>query len=124
LPRLRHHAFSPVAAARASRSPPPPPTSLLYLLVARARDGREQDGASPSLRTTELLEHNQHVMLPEAAKKIRYLRSDFKRRMEAEGKAMAPADRAKAVEAHLRKVREWVAEALGVAVCHLGQGCS
>lgn len=36
---------------------------------------------------------NPHVMLPEAAKKVRYLRSDFKRRMEADGKAMSPEER-------------------------------
>lgn len=38
-------------------------------------------------------EQNQHVMLPEAAKKVRYLRSDFKRRMEADGKNMSPEER-------------------------------
>lgn len=36
---------------------------------------------------------NQHVMLPEAAKKVRFLRSDFKRRMEADGKTMTPDER-------------------------------
>lgn len=32
-------------------------------------------------------------MLPEAAKKVRFLRSDFKRRMEADGKTMTPDER-------------------------------
>lgn len=36
---------------------------------------------------------NQHVMLPEAAKKVRFLRSDFKRRMDEGGKTMTPDER-------------------------------
>lgn len=36
---------------------------------------------------------NELVMLPEAAKKVRFLRSDFKRRMEADGKTMTPDER-------------------------------
>ncbi|KAG5191142.1 pyrimidine 5'-nucleotidase-domain-containing protein [Tribonema minus] len=79
-----------------------------------------KDGKSSSLRTTELLEHNQHVMLPEAAKKIRYLRSTFKRQMETEGKAMAPADRAKAVEQHLRAVFTTAAQEGGMHMSSFG----
>ncbi|CAN0514710.1 unnamed protein product, partial [Ectocarpus sp. 12 AP-2014] len=41
-----------------------------------------KDGKTPCLKTTDALEQNQHVMLPEAAKKVRFLRSDFKRRMD------------------------------------------
>lgn len=44
-------------------------------------------------RTVCRVVQNQHVMLPEAAKKVRFLRSDFKRRMEADGKAMTPEQR-------------------------------
>ncbi|CAM9237205.1 unnamed protein product [Chrysoparadoxa australica] len=79
-----------------------------------------KDGHSHCLRTTELLEQNQHVMLPDAAKKIRFLRSDFRRRMETEGKTMTPAERSKALEEHLRKVYNVAAMEGGIHMNSIG----
>jgi hypothetical protein len=79
-----------------------------------------KEGSSHCLKTTELLEQNQHVMLPEAAKKIRFLRSEFRRRMEAEGKEMPPAERVKALEEHLRKVYGTAAMEGGIHMNSIG----
>ncbi len=72
------------------------------------------------LKTHELLEQNQHVMLPEAAKKIRYLRTDFQRRMKVEGKSMSNAERIKAMEGHLRKVYNAAAMEGGIHMNSIG----
>lgn len=79
-----------------------------------------KDGKTPCLKTTDALEQNQHVMLPEAAKKVRYLRSDFKRRMEADGKTMTPEERVAALEENLRKVYSVVAMEGGVHMNSIG----
>eukprot|EP00904_Undaria_pinnatifida_P013926 jgi/Undpi1/9664/HiC_scaffold_27.g12120.m1 len=79
-----------------------------------------KDGKTPCLKTTDALEQNQHVMLPEAAKKVRYLRSDFKRRMEADGKTMSPEERVAALEENLRKVYSVVAMEGGVHMNSIG----
>ncbi|CAM9618906.1 unnamed protein product [Ascophyllum nodosum] len=79
-----------------------------------------KDGKGPCLKTTDILEQNQHVMLPEAAKKVRFLRSDFKRRMEADGKGMSPEDRVAALEDNLRKVYSVVSMEGGVHMNSIG----
>lgn len=79
-----------------------------------------KDGKSNSLKTTELLEQNQHVMLPDAAKKIRYIRSEYKRRMEAEGKTMSPAERSKALETMMRQVFAVASQEGGIHMNSIG----
>ncbi|CAN0145968.1 unnamed protein product [Scytosiphon promiscuus] len=79
-----------------------------------------KDGKTPCLKTTDALEQNELVMLPEAAKKVRFLRSDFKRRMEADGKTMTPDERVAALEDNLRKVYSTVAMEGGVHMNSIG----
>ncbi|CAM9805182.1 unnamed protein product [Ectocarpus sp. 4 AP-2014] len=86
-----------------------------------------KDGKTPCLKTTDALEQNQHVMLPEAAKKVRFLRSDFKRRMDEGGKTMTPDERQAsqglalaALEDNLRKVYSVVAMEGGVHMNSIG----
>ncbi|CBN75751.1 Cytosolic 5\'-nucleotidase III-like protein A (cN-III-like protein A) [Ectocarpus siliculosus] len=79
-----------------------------------------KDGKTPCLKTTDALEQNQHVMLPEAAKKVRFLRSDFKRRMDEGGKTMTPDERVAALEDNLRKVYSVVAMEGGVHMNSIG----
>eukprot|EP01084_Bolivina_argentea_P106639 190780_1 len=80
----------------------------------------EGDNLNHCLKTHELLEQNQHVMLPEAAKKIRYLRTDFRRHMDVEGKSMSHLERIKAMEGHLRKVYNTAAMEGGIHMNSIG----
>ena len=59
-------------------------------------------------------------MLPDAAKKIRYLRSEFKRRLDSEGKNMSPMDKIKALEEHLQKVYGTAAMEGGIHMSSIG----
>jgi len=81
-----------------------------------------KEGTSNSLKTFELLEQNQQIMLPDAAKKARFLRTEHKRKSEIEESNADVSTKNSNLEQHLKQVYGTVAMEGGIHMSSIGPG--